>query len=94
MPRSSRNVGLASDSAQNQRNVNRRVPDQDCTDREGELPTPCSRTHGAPPHVIFTSLLLLPALRPKYLPRRHIFDRPESVFFPGVTDQVSTRMTQ
>ena len=42
MPRSSRNVGLASDSSENQRDGNRRVPDQDCTEGEGELPTPCS----------------------------------------------------
>jgi len=42
VPRSSRNVGLAYDSSQNQRNVNQRVPDQDCKEGEGELPTPCS----------------------------------------------------
>jgi len=43
MPRSSRNVGLAYDSSQNQRNGNWGVPDQDCTEGEGELPTPCSQ---------------------------------------------------
>jgi len=42
VPRSSRNFGLASDSSQNQRDGNRRVPDQDCTEGEGEFPTPCS----------------------------------------------------
>ena len=43
VPRSSRNVGLASDSSQNQRDGNRRVPDEECTEGEGELPTPCSQ---------------------------------------------------
>ena len=43
VPRSLHNVGLASDSSQNQRNGNRRVPDQNCMEGEGELPTPCSQ---------------------------------------------------
>ena len=42
VPPSSRNFDLASDSSQNQRDGNRRVPDQDYTEDEGELPTPCS----------------------------------------------------
>jgi hypothetical protein len=40
---SSRKVDLASDSLQNQRDGNRRMPDQDRTEGEGELTTPCSQ---------------------------------------------------
>jgi len=46
VPRSSRNVGLASNSSQNQRDGNQRVLDQNCTEGEGELPTP--RSHFFP----------------------------------------------
>ena len=43
VPRSSCNDILTSDSSQNQRDGNRRVPDQDCTEDEGELPIPFSQ---------------------------------------------------
>jgi len=43
VPRSSRNVGLTSDSSQNQSDGSQRVPNQDCTEGEGEFPTPCSQ---------------------------------------------------
>jgi len=35
--------GLASDSSQNHRDGYWRVPDQDCTESEGEFPTPCAK---------------------------------------------------
>jgi len=43
VPCSSRYVGLASDSSQNQRDRKRSVPGQVCTDDEGKPPTPCSQ---------------------------------------------------
>ena len=43
LTRSSHNVGLTSDTSQNQRDGNWRMRDQDCTEGEGELPTPRSQ---------------------------------------------------